>query len=185
MTYDFDRLASELPELELPDSVRHRHLAALALLTQPPAAPVRPVRRLRRVGVTVGVSAFAAAAIGVGVAASTGAFDSPVGNHNTAHCYTTTELGRSDNHNDFGVAVSAGDPHATGDAAAQAMDICSNQWAIGRFSTTTPTFPDYASGPATHPVPVLTACVLDNGEVAIFPGTPKTCISLGLGNTTF
>ena len=43
-------------------------------------------------------------------------------------------------------------------------------------------FPDYASGPATHPVPALTACVLDNGEVAIFPGTAETCIGLGLGN---
>lgn len=184
MTDNFDRLASELPELELPASVRQRHLAALAILTQPLPAHDRPIHRRRRIGFAVGAGAFAAVAIGVGVAASAGAFDSPVGNRNTAHCYTTADLDRADNHNNFAVAVSADDPRANGDAAAQAMDICSNQWAVGRFSTTTPTFPDYASGPTTHRVPALTACVLDNGEVAIFPGTAKTCIGLGLGNAT-
>ena len=119
---------------------------------------------------------------GAGVAASLGAFDAPVSNRSTAHCYTTADLGRSDNHNDFGVAVAAGDPRAIGDAAAQAMEICSGQWAIGRFSILTPTFPAYVSGPATHPVPPLVACVLDNGEVGIFPGTSGTCISLGLAD---
>lgn len=180
MTDNFDHLARDLPELELAAAVRDRHLAAFAVLARTDAAPAGR----RRIGLTVGVGALAAVSIGVGVAASAGAFDSPVGNRNTAHCYTTADLSRSDNHNDFGVAVAADDPNAAGDAAAQAMDICSNQWAVGRFRTAPPTFPHYDFGPATHPVPALTVCVLDHGEVAIFPGTAKTCIALGLGNAT-
>ncbi|MET3808720.1 hypothetical protein ABIB25_005750 [Nakamurella sp. UYEF19] len=192
MSEDFDKVAAALPELELSSAVRQRHLAAFVLLTQPTATaqsttttrPPRTVQLARpRRRLTLGIAAgVVAGALGFGAAASLGVFDAPVTDRGTAHCYTTADLGRADNHNDFGVAVSPDDPDAIADAAEQATAICSSQWAIGRFSTATATFPVSASGPADHPVPPLVACVLSNGEVAIFPGPPRTCASIGLAN---
>lgn len=180
MTGEFDNAAAGLPDLELSSSARARHLAMFAAML--PSTARREHRR-RRVAVLV-AAGFVSLAAGVGVAASFGAFDAPPSNRNTAHCYTTADLGRADNHTDFGVAVAPNDPDAVGDAAGQAMQICSSEWAVGRFSTLTPTFPAYASGSATHPVPPLTACVLDSGEVAIFPGPHQVCVALGLANAS-
>ncbi len=181
MNYNFDEIAAHLPDHELPTEAQHRHLDALMRLSQPAATAPSLIRRPK---LLAGVAALVTAAAAVTTAASMGAFSAPVRNHDTAHCYTTADLSRGDNHNDFGVAVSGNDAQQVGDAAAQAMEICSSEWAKGRFSTTTPTFLNYVNGPATHPVPKLTACVLDNGEVAIVPGVPTVCGSLGLGNAT-
>lgn len=181
MTHNFDETAANMPDLALPVEAQHRHLDALMRLSQ--SGQTAPTQT-RKSNWLAGVAALAAAVAAVTTAASLGAFSAPVRNHDTAHCYTTADLSRSDNHNDFGVAVSGDDARQVGDAAAQAMDICSSEWAKGRFSTTTPTFPNYANGPAVHPVPKLTACVLSNGEVAIFPGVPGVCGSIGLANAT-
>lgn len=178
MTEEFDKVVAALPELRLSAATRERHLAGFAAMM-----PLSEQSRSRRRRIAVlAVVGFLTLAAGTGVAASLGAFDAPVPNHNTAHCYTTPDLSRADNHNDFGVVVSPGDPDVVRDAAAQAIEICSSQWAIGRFTTAAPTFQASASGPATHPIPPLTACVLDNGEVGVFPGSRQICISLGLAN---
>ncbi len=178
MTHDFDRAAQRPINVELSERAQQVHLSALSELRRPTARSAHRRRRTVRISVAVGVAILG---IGAGTAAAFGAFDSPVTDHGTAHCYTTADLGRPDNHIDFGVAVAANSSTAIGDAAAQAMTICTVQWAKGRFSLERATFPDDATGTADHPVPPLVVCVLDNGQVAVFPGTDAVCTSLGLG----
>src|SRR5664279_2778227 len=99
----------------------------------------------------------------------------------SARCYTTADIGRTDNH----LAISFDVP-----AGPVALEICQQQWEEGTLSSTAPFIADSpaASGQSA---PNLVACVLpadisDEGteEVAVFPGSDDTCAQLNLPRYT-
>ena len=175
---DFERIASDQPELRVRPEVRQQHLRLLADLVD--SSPGR--RRLipkRAAIIAAGVVALSAG--GMSVAAAFNAFSTPT-NRNVAHCYATADLGDSTNHTNFAIATPV-DPTVTvalGDAASEALDTCAGDWSQGRFSSTDPKVRVPDTSGKKYPVPPLTACVLESGEVGVFPGTNDICQRLGL-----
>ena len=99
----------------------------------------------------------------------------------SARCYTTADIGRTDNHLAISLNAPIG-PHA--------MGICQQDWEQGTLSSTAPFIRDRPIGPGQS-VPALVTCVLpaelsDEGveEVAVFPGTDETCGQLNLPQYT-
>jgi hypothetical protein len=99
----------------------------------------------------------------------------------SARCYTTADIGRTDNHLAISLDIPIG-PHA--------VEICQQSWETGTLSSTAPFIVDNPVA-AGQSVPSLVACVLpvelsDEGtaEVAVFPGSNDTCSQLGLPRYT-
>lgn len=189
MSEDFDELTQRIARqrYKVSDAAAERHRQQLEHLTRAvPDLPRRggsvgPRRRFRKT-TTVVAGIVAALAIGVGTAAAFGVFSTPPTLRDIAHCYTTVDLDDPTNHNDFAVALDFDQPDLTADAAAMALDICAGGWAQGRFSDTDPKITDPQGTRTDYPVPPLTACVLDDGSVAVFPGTEEVCNDLGIAN---
>lgn len=187
MSDNFDDLARRISEqrFQISDAAADRHRQQLQDLvdatSRTPARPPVPRRRLRMIS-TITAGVITTAAIGVGTAAAFGVFSTPPTLRDIAHCYTTVDLDDPDNHNDFAVALDFDHPNPTADAAALALEICTGGWAQGRFSDTDPKIIDPQSTRTDYPVPPLTACVLDDGSVAVFPGGEQVCTDLGIPN---
>ena len=101
----------------------------------------------------------------------------------SARCYTTADIGRTDNH----LAISVGGAPA----GPLALEICQQNWEKGTLSTTAPFIVDNPVASIGQSTPTLIACVLpadmsDEGteEVAVFPGSDDTCTRLNLPRFT-
>lgn len=80
-----------------------------------------------------------------------------------------------------GGSVSVLEPNRsdTADVPSQIISACAALWrqgAIGQPSQG----PDSSRSSQEFPVPPLVACVLPNGEAAVFPGSENICIRLGI-----
>ena len=187
MADDFDDLTRRVSRqrYEVSDATAERHRRQLQDLvgatSRPPDRSPAPRRRLRMVA-TITAGLVTTAAVGVGTAAAFGFFRTAPTLRDIAHCYTTADLDDPGNHNDFAVALDFDRPDPTADAAALALEICAGGWAQGRFSATDPKVSDALSTRTDLPVPPLTACVLDDGSVAVFPGPETVCADLGIAN---
>lgn len=131
--------------------------------------------RVPRKAKMAGVGVVAAVVLGSGAGFAYSQISSaPVTDHTQARCYTTTAAGV--NGDDFpGTTVAVAD----GSSVSDALTACADLWRQGvlRAGGSNAQAPD---PDGTFPVPQLTACVLDNGQAAIVPGTAGTCHSLGL-----
>lgn len=177
----FDHAVRRLGELRLSDEARRRHLSMLADLTNDAPSSTRACHFRGRRGLLVLLAAVAVAGgVGVGTAAALGAFRSaPPTDRHIARCYTTDSLRDPINHEEIIVAT-GGNPSLR-DAASSALDICRGGWLQGRYSETDPKVAlNPKPAPWDYPVPPLVACVLDGGQVGVFPGTDATCQELGL-----
>lgn len=175
MSHEFDEALRGLPEYELPHDVQRHQLSALFQLPPP-----RRRRRGRRVLALTAGAVVAAGALGIGTAAALGAFSTPPTDRSMVHCFATTDLHDPGNHIDGVIAVPPGAEVTVGDAAASALEICADDWRQGRLIPNDPTIKPPQPEVQDRPVPPLAACVLDNGQVAVFPGPPSTCAELGL-----
>lgn len=199
-SHEFDTLAAGECDDPVAPATASRHLALLerliddpewATLTdddltelQQPAVGQRPVtsivgrtarKKVSRKVAIVAASVVALAAAGVGTAAAFGLFSKPT-DRSIGHCYTAADLNAA--HNDFALASSPGDE--SGDAAGYALDICQRDWGNGRLRINAPQIGESDPGGATYPVPSLAVCVLESGQVGVFPGDQNTCRTLGL-----
>lgn len=118
-----------------------------------------------------------------GVAVASFVTSKPASVVNEVRCYT-----EADTAGFYSSAVLATTHGALGDAAEDAVGNCAELWRIGLLSLgpadaqkpPVPHDPKQAAEPAEHIVPSLTACVLDEGVAAVFPGSAGTCERLGL-----
>lgn len=176
MSHEFDDVLRRLPEYELPEGIQQEQLNTLSQLPPPQRRP----RRSRRVLALTAGAVIAAGGIGVGTAAALGVFSAPPTDRSMVHCFATADLHDPGNHTDEVIALPPGADQPLGDIASQALEICASDWQQGRFSTTDPKVRPPQPQVSNGPVPPLIACVLDNGQVGVFPGQEGTCASLGL-----
>lgn len=174
---DFADLMRARPLAHLPQSVKQRHVERLRRL---PDDVGRRTGQPRSRKILVTVAAVVALSVSV-TAAALGVFSAPPTDRRIAYCYTTADLHDPTNHLDITVATPAGGSPSEHDAAAEALDICQGAWMQGRLSATDPkVLLDPKPAPWNYPIPQLVVCVLDSGEVGVFPGQAGTCGSLGL-----
>lgn len=180
----FDSDAAALPTARLSAAAKARHRSLLAgLPIEAPTAtePRRQVSRSpgrRRALVIAMVLGLTGA--GVGTAGALGVFSAPPTDRRVAHCYPTAELG--DERMDFAVAPPPdGSNPSLVDAATSALEICAGAWMQERLSPEEPRVRlDPGPPPWDNPVPPLVACVLESGEVGVFPGGTDLCGQLEL-----
>jgi hypothetical protein len=171
----FDRAILQLVGERLSEEVKQRHLAMLAGLPDR-----QPHPRIVRLAVFAGGIALFAAA-GLGTAAALGVFSAPVTDRSIAHCYATPDPNGAGNHFEVAVADRPGAVVTERDAADIALDICAGAWRDGTLSADKPYLRDMLTqASADRPAPTLVACVLKDGQVAIFPGTAAACGQMGL-----
>jgi len=98
---------------------------------------------------------------------------------NQARCYT--KVSRDFSASFPGVTVGILKPNGGGyaDVPDAVVAACAAGWRQGGLGQP-PRGPNSPPPTALFPVPALVACVLPNGEAAVFPGGPKTCEQLGL-----
>jgi hypothetical protein len=140
-----------------------------------------PAGSRRRFPVRTVVAATGASVLLVGgtAAASFVAFSAPSQPPvDGTRCYTVASLAGGD---DFAGTTVARATAADGTRAeAAAVELCADLWRQGFLRAGAPG-PLDPTGVATDlPVPPLTACTLDNGIAAVFPGDEHLCTSLGL-----
>lgn len=198
-SHEFDTLAAGERDDPVAPAVASRHLALLerlvddpewATLTdddlievEPPAERQRPVtsivgrratKKVSRKAAIVAASVVALAAAGIGTAAAFGLFSKPT-DRSIGHCYTAADLTSA--HNDFALATADGAP---GDSAGYALEICQRDWGNGRIQLNALQIGEPDADGRTYPVPTLAVCVLESGQVGVFPGDQNTCHTLGL-----
>lgn len=175
---EFISMAKDAPTAHLSDATRQKHLAVLAGINSGsrPADPVARLHRPLRAGAIVLAGAVLLAGAGVGVAAAFGAFSKPT-ERGTAHCYATAAVDdKLSNYSTFMFAT----PTGVGDTAAVALEICQRDWNDGRFHAKPPYVTEPDPTGVDHPVPSLVVCVLEAGDVGVFPGDSDTCARLNL-----
>jgi hypothetical protein len=147
-------------------------------------------RRSRRRFVYFVVPGFLLALAGGAVAATTLMGSSPASEPNSVRCYSEAEL--SAEHSSMGMAepVSGTSPADISATVSAAINACAGLWEstllqpgkVGR-PTVQPGEPLIipSATPGQGKVPFLTACVLESGEAAVFPGNERhLCQNLGL-----
>jgi hypothetical protein len=137
-------------------------------------------RRRRAVHATI-VAAAASTVLVAGTAAAYVAFreaSTPVVDQ--TRCYTRASLAGGDGF--AGTTVGKARPAAGQRLDEAAVELCAPLWAQGilRLGSTQIGAP----GAPAQPVPELTACVLDSGVAAVFPGPSDVCARLGLPRLT-
>lgn len=95
-----------------------------------------------------------------------------------ARCYTSASLAEGAVGTDISQASRSGGTGGPTMDPAHAVDSCAAWWNLRL--TGSPSSPPGADGKYPGPVPDLVACVLDDGVVGVFPGSPDTCRALGL-----
>jgi hypothetical protein len=93
-------------------------------------------------------------------------------------CYTVASLEGGDDFAGTTVARATAADSTRTDAAA--VELCADLWRQGFLRAGAPGLLDPTGGATDLPVPPLTACTLDNGIAAVFPGDEHLCTSLGL-----
>lgn len=184
----FDEAARRLPEFALDDEARQRQRALIAGLTdneEPIGASIPdlpPTRTRHRRFAVVGVATAAACAIGVSVAAASGAFDGQPTNSVMAYCYATADL-RADNSNRMGISSFELNGIDT-DTLDKAVILCGSMWEAGQLRSTEPFIvglQNLPQEPDPQPIPSLVECILPDGVLAVLPGVDETaCTTVGL-----
>lgn len=169
---EFDLLLPPTPTARaLPVAVLDRRRAHLvAEIGRPPSR-----RSTARAGVLTGTVALTLVG---GTAAAFVAFAPATTAPQTARCYSTVTHDESDTCP--GTSVTLAEPTNGTRVGFNALDQCTAIWRAGILQVGTPGTVVVPDPGATHPVPPLTACRLDNGYAAVFPGDKATCASLGL-----
>lgn len=123
-----------------------------------------------------------AAGTGAGAYAYVQHFE-PVTDKSEARCYTVASLSAGpESFTTIAQASRAGSSRPA--QVADAVSVCAALWRQGILNPG----PQGARGRATPDpagtgqLPPLVACVLPGGTAAVFPGTPRTCVTLGLPN---
>lgn len=175
---DFEKLAKQQSVAQVPQSTQDRHILALMSLAhgEDVAVVEQNTRRQTRL-LAIGIGALVIGGASVGTAAALGTFSTPT-NLGGAHCYATADLHDDSNYINFALAAPPGQGLA--DSAAAAVEICSRDWLAGRFHPTDPKITESDASGAAHAVPPLVVCVLESGQVGVFPGGNGTCERLGL-----
>lgn len=131
---------------------------------------------------------IAASAVVVAAGTSAGAYayvqhSQPVTDTNDARCYTVASLSAGpQSYTTIAQATRAGSSRPA--QVNNAVSVCTALWRQGILHPG----PQGARGRAIpgpagpSQVPPLVACVLPGGTAAVFPGTPSTCVTLGLPN---
>ncbi len=148
----------------------------LCMAAAPSERRLSPRQRLLAVS-----SVFVALAVGGAATAAVVLAPEKPSNVHVGRCYwePSTDTSKSD----FPGSLIAGAESRKGwkpDLAAQIDDMCADLWQSGFFQVGSPGA--HSALPASgqvYPVPVLTPCVLPNGDAAVFPGGDDTCGTLG------
>lgn len=128
------------------------------------------------------ILAGTAVAVAIGTSAGAYAYTSlsvPVTDKGQARCYTEASLTDG---NDYTTISQVAPGKAGVIAINDAIGVCADLWRQGFLA---PGAKRMAARPNTsiiHHVPQLTACVLQDGTAAVFPGPPSTCQTLSLPN---
>ncbi|MDX2565293.1 hypothetical protein PV371_37555 [Streptomyces sp. TX20-6-3] len=174
-----------LLEEHLMNEIQHQHST--------PAASAPP-RRSRRRLVYLALPTTLVALAGGAVAATTLMGSSPASEANSVRCYSAATLNAPYN----GMVTTETTPATTREnisaTVTAALNSCAGLWEAsliqpGKLGTPTVepggplTIPSAAPGQGK--VPHLTACVLDSGQAAVFPGKDRNlCQNLGLAQLT-
>lgn len=137
----------------------------------------RPPSRRSTARLTVVTGTVALTLLG-GTAAAFVAFAPATTAPQTARCYSTLTHDESDTFP--GTSVTLAEPTDGTQVGFNALNQCTAIWRAGILQVGTPGTVIAPNPGATHPVPTLTACRLDNGYAAVFPGDTATCAHLGL-----
>lgn len=176
----------EMEELPgIPADRRHADIARIRMATAP--APSRsgrqgrPVGRWGRRGVTLAVAGMIAAG---GAAAATATIvrhlepeQATVSTHGRCYWEASSTYG-----DDFPGTTAVNATSADGwtpRLVATLLADCAATWRAGAFQIGSPGIHSDVTGDE-YPVPDLVACVLPDGEAAVFPGDSTTCDRLGL-----
>lgn len=172
-----------LLEEHLMREIRHDDTPA----TSTPSTATRPTRRRR--GVYLAASGGLMALAGGAVAATTLMGSSPA-SEDSVRCYSAASLSALFNSTSTAEPVSGAPAADNGVTVAGAIERCAGLWAAGLVEPGKVGHPTVPPGgqlvipsavPGEGKVPPLTACVLESGEAAVFPGGKnKLCQSLGL-----
>ncbi|MGY0060548.1 hypothetical protein ACWY4P_29080 [Streptomyces sp. LZ34] len=154
-----------------------------------PAASAPP-RRFRRRLVYFAVPGALVALAGGAVAATTLMGSSPASEPNSVRCYSAAEL--SAQYSDMAVAqpASGTSPADISATVSAAINACAGMWESTLIRPGKVGHPTVRPGepliipsatPGQGKVPPLTACVLEGGQAAVFPGDERNlCQNLGL-----
>lgn len=160
-----------------PGHDERRRCADLALLRDY-AEHDRTDGMIRRRWVIRGSATLAAvAAAGALTAVATGALSPKhAAIRDVVRCYATITTSTSPGFSTEVVSLGARDQ------ASAAIESCRGIWQVGGLHHSKPyiTGPTNNGAPDTTPAPQLTACVMSNGEVAVYPGGALSCRTLGL-----
>lgn len=171
----FEEEFGNLPDQQLPAATQDLHLAYLHSLAEQEGAPGTGVGtgagRRRRKRRWLFVAGAVAVLVGGGAAGAAAAGFFRVTDTSTGFCYSADSLG----------AVRVEYATADGNAAENGLDVCAVYWRSGAFREGVPADPDAVPTGQGHPVPPLTACALETGQVGVFPGDAAVCGRLGLG----
>lgn len=179
----FDELTKKgLPNFELDQTAMDQHLQMLRSLPAQDLNP-EPQRKPRPRRLIAGaIAAILIGAAGAGTATAFGFFSEKPTDRSVARCFATAELDRDDNFQFMTIAQPPGQPLV--DTAAEAVELCRYTWEVGMIGTEEPMSRLFNEEEAKkyHPVPPLVACVLETGDVGVFPGPETVCSDLNLPN---
>lgn len=103
----------------------------------------------------------------------------PATNQQVVRCYTDDRPGSGDNFH--GTTLAQADTADGGTADIHdPVRACSQLWHDGVISAGSIDAEGPGPGETAYPVPTLSACVLDSGVAAVFPGNGDVCAELGL-----
>lgn len=163
----FDQHAPRLhPARRAADIARIRELAA-----SPDNAPGRRLAWRTVLALTVGILVAGA---GVATAAVVLAPESPT-NTTIGRCYWQASTDTGDGFPGTTAASASAADGWTPELVGNLIEDCAALWRAGVFQLDSPGINQATSG--MYPMPQLTACVLPQGEAAVFPNT--TCDQLG------
>lgn len=163
----------DLPEREL--GVERMQAIRDAVIN---AAVAQPARRPHtRVWVGAGV-AGALVLAGGGTAAAVIAANRTAPHSDNVLCYSNPQAGSS---SDFpGTTVSLGSRTGQKVTISNAVSACSLPWRYGELKVGSSKVPAKINAKGTDRVPKLTACVRDDGAVAVMPGSADICARMSM-----
>jgi hypothetical protein len=166
----------------LPATRRTADLARLRVaMRDNPRRDVAGRARWTRRGVTF--TATTAIALGGGAAAAAVVYQlapqhATVASHGRCYWQVSDQFG--DDFPGTTAVTDTDDKGWTPEVVATLVDGCAAIWRAGAFQEGKPGINSDVASANDYPVPELAACVLPDGEAAIFPGDPTTCDDLGL-----
>ena len=172
-----------LPELEC-SVPEHRRSADKQLLAElvssqsgAPKAPLRWVPHTVRGVIVAGL--VVCTIVGGGAAAAVLLRPQNPTVRNEARCYTKVSTDFSASFPGSTITILRPNGGGYADVPDAVIAACASGWRQGGLGQPRPG-PNSPPPTGQFPVPALVACVLPDGEAAVFPGGPKTCEQLGL-----